>query len=449
MNAQKYIDSVIADVEKRDGHEKEFIQAVKEVFSTLKPALEQNPKYIEENILARIVEPERGISFRVPWVDRNGDVQVNRGYRYQFNGAIGPFKGGIRFHPTVYSGIIKFLGFEQVFKNSLTTLPMGGGKGGADFDPKGKTDQEIMNFCQSFMMELQRHIGPDIDVPAGDIGVGGREIGYMYGQYRRIRACFENGVLTGKSLESGGSLIRPEATGYGAVFFLDEMLKHDGESMEGKTVIASGYGNVAWGVCKKVTQLGGKVVTISGSKGFVHDPEGINTDEKIEYLLKIREGHKSMQDYAKEFGATWHPGEKPWGIKADIAIPCATQNEIDEAEAKQLIDNGVKYVVEASNMPVTNEAIALLQSKKVNLAPGKASNAGGVACSGLEMSQNSSRLSWTAEEVEARLREIMANIFQACVNASSKYGYDYNLVAGANLAGFEKVAEAMIQQGRY
>jgi len=449
MNAQKYIDSVIAEVEKRDGHEKEFIQAVKEVFSTLKPALEQNPKYIEENILARIVEPERGISFRVPWTDKDGNVQVNRGYRYQFNGAIGPFKGGIRFHPSVYSGIIKFLGFEQVFKNSLTTLPMGGGKGGADFDPKGKTDQEIMNFCQSFMMELQRHIGPDIDVPAGDIGVGGREIGYMYGQYRRIRACFENGVLTGKSLESGGSLIRPEATGYGAVFFLDEMLKHDGETMEGKTIIASGYGNVAWGVCKKVTQLGGKVVTISGSKGFVHDPEGINTEEKIEYLLKIRAGEKTMQDYAKDFGATWHPGEKPWGVKADIAIPSATQNEIHEEEAKQLIDNGVKYVVEASNMPVTNEAIALLQSKKINLAPGKASNAGGVACSGLEMAQNSTRLAWTAEEVESRLREIMANIFQACVNASSKYGYDYNLVAGANLAGFEKVAEAMIQQGRY
>lgn len=449
MNAQKYIDSVIADVEKRDGHEKEFIQAVKEVFSTLKPALEQNPKYIEENILARMVEPERGISFRVPWTDRNGNIQVNRGYRYQFNGAIGPFKGGIRFHPSVYSGIIKFLGFEQVFKNSLTTLPMGGGKGGADFDPKGKTDQEVMNFCQSFMMELQRHIGPDRDVPAGDIGVGGREIGYMYGQYRRIRNCFENGVLTGKSLESGGSLIRPEATGYGAVFFLDEMLKHDGETMEGKTIIASGYGNVAWGVCKKVTQLGGKVVTISGSKGYVHDAEGITTDEKIEYLLKIRAGEKTMQDYAKEFGATWHPGEKPWGIKADIAIPSATQNEIDEKEAQQLIDNGIKYVVEASNMPVTNEAIALLQSKKINLAPGKASNAGGVACSGLEMAQNSTRLSWTAEEVENRLREIMSNIFQACVNASSKYGYDYNLVAGANLAGFEKVAEAMIQQGRY
>ncbi len=449
MDAQKYIDSVIADVEKRDGHEKEFIQAVKEVFSTLKPALEQNPKYIKENILARMVEPERGVSFRVPWVDKNGNVQVNRGYRYQFNGAIGPYKGGIRFHPSVYSGIIKFLGFEQVFKNSLTTLPMGGGKGGSDFDPKGKTDEEVMNFCQSFMTELQRHIGPDIDVPAGDIGVGGREVGYMYGQYRRIRGAFENGVLTGKSLESGGSLIRPEATGYGAVFFLDEMLKHDGETMEGKTVIASGYGNVAWGVCKKVTQLGGKVVTISGSKGFVHDPAGINTDEKIEYLLKIRSGEKSMEDYAKDFGATWHPNKKPWGVKADIAIPSATQNEIHEEEAKQLIDNGVKYVVEASNMPVTNEAIAILQSKKVNLAPGKASNAGGVACSGLEMSQNSTRLAWSADEVESRLRDIMANIFQACVNASNKYGYDYNLVAGANLAGFEKVANAMIQQGRY
>lgn len=449
MDAQKYIDKVIAEVEKRDGHEVEFIQAVKEVFSTLKPALEQNPKYIEENILARMVEPERGISFRVPWLDRNGDVQVNRGFRYQFNGAIGPFKGGIRFHPSVYSGIIKFLGFEQVFKNSLTTLPMGGGKGGADFDPKGKTDQEVMNFCQSFMMELQRHIGPDIDVPAGDIGVGGREIGYMYGQYRRVRASFENGVLTGKSLESGGSLIRPEATGYGAVFFLDSMLKHDGESMKGKSLIVSGYGNVAWGVCKKVTELGGKVVTISGSKGFVHDPAGINTEEKIDYLLEIRAGNKSMKDYADDFGASWHPGEKPWNVKADIAMPSATQNEICEKEAKQLIANGVKYVVEASNMPVTNEAISLLQDGGVTLAPGKASNAGGVACSGLEMSQNSTRLSWTAEEVESRLRQIMEDIFQACNAACAKYNLGYNLVAGANLAGFEKVAEAMIQQGKY
>ncbi|ASG67458.1 glutamate dehydrogenase [Francisella halioticida] len=449
MNAQKYIDSVIAQVEKRDGHEKEFIQAVKEVFSTLKPALEQNPKYIEENILARIVEPERGISFRVPWVDRNGDVQVNRGFRYQFNGAIGPFKGGIRFHPSVYSGIIKFLGFEQVFKNSLTTLPMGGGKGGADFDPKNKTEQEIMNFCQSFMMELQRHIGPSKDVPAGDIGVGGREIGYMYGQYRRIRNSFENGVLTGKSLESGGSLIRPEATGYGAVFFLDEMLKHNGETMEDKTIVTSGYGNVAWGVCKKVAQLGGKVVTISGSKGFVHDPEGITTEEKIEFLLKIRNGEKTMQDYAKEFNASWHPGEKPWGIKSDIAIPAATQNEIDVEEAKKLIEAGVKYVVEASNMPTTNEAIKFLMKKGINLAPGKAANAGGVAVSGLEMSQNSARLSWTSEKVEAKLQQIMANIFHACKFASSKYDLGYNLVAGANLAGFEKVADAMIQQGRY
>jgi glutamate dehydrogenase (NADP+) len=449
MDAQEYIDSIVSEVEKKNAHQKEFIQAVKEVFSTLKPALEQNPKYIQENILARIVEPERGITFRVTWTDRHGKVQVNRGYRYQFNGAIGPFKGGIRFHPSVYSGIIKFLGFEQVFKNSLTTLPMGGAKGGSDFDPRDKTETEIMDFCESFITELQRHIGPDIDVPAGDIGVGGREVGYMYGQYRRIKGVFENGVLTGKPLESGGSLIRPEATGYGAVFFLDEMLKYDGDSLKGKKVVVSGYGNVAWGVCKKVTELGGKVVTISGSKGFVHDPEGVTTDEKIEFLLKIRAGEKTMQDYAAEFGATYHAGEKPWGIKADIAIPSATQNEICEKEAKQLINNGVKYIVEASNMPVTNEAIALLQKQGVILAPGKASNAGGVAASGLEMSQNSTRLAWSAEEVEDRLRQIMGNIFQACVSASERYGCGYNLVAGANLAGFEKVANAMIQQGRH
>ena len=449
MDAQKYIDQIVKEVEKKDAHEIEFIQAVKEVFSTLKPALEKNPIYIQENILGRIVEPERGITFRVAWTDRDGKVQVNRGYRYQFNGAIGPFKGGLRFHPSVYSGIVKFLGFEQIFKNSLTTLPMGGAKGGSDFDPRGKTEAEIMEFCKSFIIELQRHIGPDIDVPAGDIGVGGREIGYMYGQYRRIKAVFENGVLTGKPLESGGSLIRPEATGYGAVFFLEEMLNYDEQSLRGKTIVTSGYGNVAWGVCKKVAQLGGKVVTISGSKGFVHDPEGITTDEKIEFLLKIRTGQKTMQDYANEYGAKFYAGEKPWSVKADIAIPAATQNEIGEKEAKQLIDNGVEYVVEASNMPLNNEAIALLQSKGIKLAPGKAANAGGVAVSGLEMSQNSTRLSWTTEEVEAKLQAIMKNIFNACVTASKKYDCGYNLVAGANLAGFEKVANAMIQQGRH
>ncbi|RUS69944.1 hypothetical protein EGW08_022286 [Elysia chlorotica] len=326
---------------------------------------------------------------------------------------------------------------------------MGGGKGGADFDPKGKTDAEIMNFCQSFMTELQRHIGPDIDVPAGDIGVGGKEIGYMYGQYRRIRGAFENGVLTGKSLESGGSLVRPEATGYGAVFFLDSMLKHDGESMKGKTIVTSGYGNVSWGVCKKVAQLGGKVVTMSGSKGYVHDANGINTDEKFEFMLAIREGKVSMQDYADKFGAKFYAGQKPWGVKADIAIPAATQNEIDVEDAQKLIDSGVKYVVEASNMPTTNEAIEFLMSKDVALAPGKAANAGGVATSGLEMCQNSARLSWTAEEVEEKLKQIMSNIFNACKDASEKYGLGYNLVAGANLAGFEKVANAMVQQGRY
>ena len=449
MNAQQYIDKIIAEVEARDSHEKEFIQAVKEVLSTLKPALEKNPKFIEENILGRMVEPERGISFRVPWTDRNGEVQVNRGFRFQFNGAIGPYKGGCRFHPSVNSSIIKFLGFEQILKNSLTTLPMGGGKGGSDFDPKGKTDAEVMTFCQSFMTELQRHIGPDVDVPAGDMGVGGREIGYLYGQYRRIRGAFENGVLTGKSLESGGSLIRPEATGYGAVFYLDNMLKHAGDTMKGKTIVTSGYGNVSWGVCKKVAQLGGKVVTMSGSKGYVHDEAGITTDEKIEFMLKIREGKASMQDYADKFGATFYAGQKPWGVKADIAIPAATQNEIDVADAQKLIDSGVKYIVEASNMPTTNEAIEFVMEKGIILAPGKAANAGGVAVSGLEMCQNSARLAWTAEEVEAKLEQIMANIFNACKDASEKYGLGYNLVAGANLAGFEKVANAMIQQGRY
>ncbi len=449
MNSQQYIDKIISDVQRRDSHEVEFIQAVQEVFSTLKPALDKNPKYIEENILGRMVEPERGISFRVPWTDKNGELQINRGYRFQFNGAIGPYKGGCRFHPSVNSSIIKFLGFEQVLKNSLTTLPMGGGKGGADFDPKGKTDTEVMNFCQSFMTELQRHIGPDIDVPAGDIGVGGREIGYLYGQYRRIRGAFENGVLTGKSLECGGSLIRPEATGYGAVFFLDSMLKNEGTSLKGKTVVTSGYGNVSWGVCKKVAELGGKVVTISGSKGYVHDEAGITTDEKIEFLLDIRAGSASMQDYADKFGAKFYAGQKPWGVKADIAIPAATQNEIDVADAEKLIAAGVKYVVEASNMPTTNEAIEFLMGKGVLLAPGKAANAGGVACSGLEMSQNSARLAWSAEEVEGKLKAIMSDIFHACKDASNKYGLGYNLVAGANLAGFEKVADAMIQQGRY
>jgi glutamate dehydrogenase (NADP+) len=447
---QTYIDNVIADVKAKNSNELEFIQAVEEVLTTLGPVLEQNPKYIEENILARIVEPERGILFRVPWVDRNGNVQVNKGFRFQFNSAIGPFKGGLRFHKSVYAGIIKFLGFEQIFKNSLTSLPMGGGKGGSDFDPKGKNDAEILSFCTSFMTELYRHIGINTDIPAGDIGVGGREIGYMYGAYKRIRGSFENGVLTGKGIEYGGSLIRPEATGYGAVYFANEMLKHDGDNFKGKTVIASGYGNVAWGTCKKVRDLGGKVVTISGSRGYIYDPEGVVTDAKIEFLLKIRSSNEvSLEDYAKEFNCEFFPGQKPWGVKADIAIPCATQNEITLEDAKLLAANGVKYVVEAANMPVDNEAVEYLVDNKVIIGPGKAANAGGVAVSGLEMSQNSIRYAWTSEEVDAKLHDIMKNIFASCVKASADYELGYDLIAGANIAGFEKVAKAMVAQGRF
>lgn len=447
---QNYIKNVIADVRAKNSNELEFIQAVEEVLNTLGPVLEKNPKYIEENILGRMVEPERGILFRVSWVDRNGEVQVNKGFRFQFNSAIGPYKGGLRFHKSVYSGIIKFLGFEQIFKNSLTSLPMGGGKGGSDFDPKGKTDDEILSFCTSFMTELYRHIGINTDIPAGDIGVGGREIGYMYGTYKRIRGGFENGVLTGKGLEYGGSLIRPEATGYGAVYFANEMLKHDGDTFEGKTVIVSGYGNVAWGTCKKVRDLGGKVVTISGSRGYVYDPEGIVTDEKIEFLLDIRARNDvSLEDYAEKFGCKFYPGEKPWGVKADIAIPCATQNEINVEDAMKLAKNGVKYVVEAANMPVDNEAVEYLVKNNVIIGPGKAANAGGVAVSGLEMSQNSMRYAWTAEEVDAKLHDIMKKIFASCVKASGEYELGYDLIAGANIAGFEKVAKAMIAQGKY
>ncbi len=447
---QEYINSVIENVKLKNSNELEFIQAVEEVLQTLGPVLENNPQYIKENILSRIVEPERGILFRVPWIDRDGNVQVNKGFRFQFNSAIGPYKGGLRFHKSVYAGIIKFLGFEQVFKNSLTSLPMGGGKGGSDFNPKGKTDDEVLSFCTSFMTELYRHIGQHTDIPAGDIGVGGREIGYMFGTYKRIRGGFENGVLTGKGLEYGGSLIRPEATGYGAVYFANEMLKHDGLTFDGKTVIASGYGNVAWGTCKKVRDLGGKVITISGSRGYVHDPDGVVSDEKIEFLLKIRSSNEvTLEDYANTFNCKFYPGEKPWGVKADIAIPCATQNEIDIEDAKLLAKNGVRYVVEAANMPVDTEAVEFLVKNNVIIGPGKAANAGGVAVSGLEMSQNSMRYSWTSEEVDAKLHSIMKNIFASCVQASATYELGYDLIAGANIAGFEKVAKAMIAQGKY
>jgi len=387
--------------------------------------------------------------FRVPWVDDAGKLQVNRGFRVQFNGAIGPYKGGLRFHPSVYIGIIKFLGFEQIFKNSLTGLPIGGGKGGSDFDPRGKSDAEVMRFCQSFMTELYRHIGPDVDVPAGDIGVGGREIGYLYGQYRRIKGVFENGVLTGKGLTYGGSLVRPEATGFGITYFTREILKANNETFEGKTVALSGFGNVTWGTATKVTELGGKVVTLSGPDGYIYDKDGVS-GEKIDYLLELRASGKDMiKAYADKFGVEYFAGEKPWGVKVDIVIPCATQNEIHMEDAKKIVANGVKFVTEGANMPTTNEAVSYLMKNGVIVGPAKAANAGGVATSALEMSQNSMRYSWTEEEVDAKLQEIMKNIHTNAKNASEKYGLGYNLVAGANIAGFLKVAEAMHQQGNY
>ncbi|MBE6875639.1 MAG: NADP-specific glutamate dehydrogenase [Ruminococcus sp.] len=443
----QYLVDLLERVKARNQGEPEFIQTVTEVLESVEPVVDARPDLVEAGVLERIVEPERQVIFRVPWVDDNGKVQVNRGFRVQFNSAIGPYKGGLRFAPNVYIGIIKFLGFEQIFKNSLTSLPMGGGKGGSDFDPQGKSDAEVMRFCQSFMTELCKHIGPNTDVPAGDIGVGGREIGYLFGQYKRIRNEF-SGVLTGKGMEYGGSLIRPEATGYGAVYYTVNMLEHFGDSIKGKTVAVSGFGNVAWGTIKKVNELGGKVVTISGPDGYVYDPEGINTEEKVNYLLEMRASCRNRaQDYADKFGVEFHAGEKPWGVKADIIMPCATQNEVGMKEAEQIVANGVKYYVEVSNMPTSNEAIAFLKSKGVIVAPSKAVNAGGVAVSGLEMSQNSMRYNWTAEEVDEKLKGIMANIFKSSVEAANKYGLGDDLVAGANIAGFLKVAEAMKAQG--
>ncbi len=444
-----YVQEVLENVKKRNPNQPEFIQAVEEVLTTIEPVMEKHPEYVEANLLERICEPERQIMFRVPWVDDEGKVQVNRGFRVQFNGAIGPYKGGIRLHPSVYIGIIKFLGFEQIFKNSLTGLPIGGGKGGSDFDPRGKSDAEIMRFCQSFMTELYRHIGPDVDVPAGDIGVGGREIGYLYGQYRRIRGAFENGVLTGKGLSYGGSLIRPEATGFGVAYFTQEMLKHEGETFEGKTVAVSGFGNVAWGACRKVSELGGKVVTLSGPDGYIYDPDGV-TGEKIDYLLEMRNsGRDKVQDYADKFGVEFFAGEKPWGVKVDIVMPCATQNDIHLEHAKQIVANGTKFVCEAANMPCTNEAVQYFLQNNLVVGPAKAANAGGVATSALEMAQNSMRLSWTAEEVDQKLHQIMINIHENAMKAAKEYGFGYNLVAGANIAGFLKVAEAMHAQGNY
>ncbi len=443
-----YIEKVINDVAKKHASEPEFVQTVTEVLTSLAPVIEQHPEYEKYSLLERIVEPERQITFRVTWTDDNGNVHVNTGYRIQFNGAIGPYKGGLRFHPSVYSGIMKFLAFEQTFKNSLTGLPIGGGKGGSDFDPRGKSDMDILRFCQSFMTELYRHIGPDVDVPAGDIGVGGREIGYLYGQYRRIKGAFKNGVLTGKGLSYGGSLVRPEATGFGATYYACEVFKHFGEDIKGKTFALSGFGNVAWGAAKKIAELGGKVLTISGPDGYVYDKDGINTDEKIEYMLEMRaSGRDKVQDYADKFGAEFYPGEKPWGVKVDVAMPCATQNEINMDEAKKLVANGVQYYIEVANMPTTNDALEYLKENVKVVAPSKAVNAGGVAVSALEMGQNSMRYSWSAEEVDARLQQIMKEIHDNSANAAEKYGLGYDLVAGANIAGFVKVADAMMAQG--
>ena len=443
----QYLNELYERVVNRNPGEKEFHQTVEEVLTSIEPVLEQRPDYITSGVMERIVEPERIIKFRVPWVDDNGNVQVNRGFRIQFNSAIGPYKGGLRFHPSVNESIIKFLGFEQTFKNSLTSLPMGGGKGGSDFDPQGKSDREVMAFCQSFMTELCKYIGADTDVPAGDIGVGAREVGYLYGQYKRIRNEF-TGVLTGKGLTYGGSLIRPEATGYGAVYYTVEMLDYFGDTIKGKTFAISGFGNVAWGTVKKINELGGKVVTISGPDGYIYDEDGISGDEKINYMLEMRASCRNrVEDYADKFGVPFFKGEKPWGVKADVLMPCATQNEVGVKEAEQIIANGVKYYVEVSNMPTTNEAMALLKQAGVIVAPSKAVNAGGVATSGLEMSQNSMRYSWTAEEVDAKLHQIMCNIFHASVAAANEYGLGDDLVAGANIAGFIKVAEAMKAQG--
>jgi glutamate dehydrogenase (NADP+) len=442
-SVESFMDMVI----KKNPAQEEFHQAVHEVVETLWDYVNENPIYLEKNILERIVEPERTIMFRVPWQDDNGNVHVNRGYRIEFNSAIGPYKGGLRFHPSVNLGILKFLGFEQIFKNSLTTLPMGGGKGGSDFDAKGKSDAEIMRFCQSFMAELYRHIGPNTDVPAGDIGVGAREIGYLFGMYKKLKNEF-TGVFTGKGRNWGGSLVRPEATGFGATYFANEMLKKAGKSFEGKVVAISGFGNVAWGACQKVTELGGKVVTLSGPDGYIYDPDGINNSEKFNYMLELRATNNDVvAPYADRFpNAKFFPKKRPWEQKVDVAMPCATQNELNEDDAKQLVANGLTCLTEGANMPCTPEAVHVFQSNKVLYGPGKAANAGGVATSGLEMSQNSLRLSWSEEEVDEKLRGIMIRIHEQCV----EYGDDGNYVdyvKGANIAGFVKVADAMIDQG--
>jgi glutamate dehydrogenase (NADP+) len=444
-NYQQLLDDFMAMVVAKNPSEKEFHQAVEEVVETLIPYVEENPKYKEAKVLERMIEPERVIMFRIPWMDDKGGTHVNRGFRIEMNSAIGPYKGGLRFHPTVNLGILKFLAFEQVFKNSLTTLPLGGGKGGSDFDPKGKSDAEVMRFTQSFMNELFRHVGPNTDIPAGDIGVGGREIGFLFGQYKRLRNEF-TGVFTGKGREWGGSLIRPEATGYGAVYFAKEMLKTKNETLKGKKVVVSGSGNVAQFATQKATEFGAKVLTLSDSSGFIYDPDGIDK-EKLEYIMHLKNVKRGrIKEYAKKFGVEYFEGERPWKIEADVALPCATENEIDEEAAKTLVKNGVMAVSEGANMPSTPEAVKVWLENKILYGHGKAANAGGVAVSGLEMTQNSMRLSWTREEVDSKLHDIMINIHDTCVK-HGKDGDFINYVKGANIGGFVKVADAMIAQG--
>ena len=445
----KYVENVIEYVKKKHADEPEFCQTVEEVFSSISPVIDAHPEYEKADLLTRMVEPERMFTFRVVWCDDAGQWHTNIGYRCQFNGAIGPYKGGLRFQANVTPSVIKFLGFEQTFKNSLTGLPMGGGKGGSDFDPAGKSDAEVMRFCQSFMTALYRYIGPDIDVPAGDMGVGGREIGYMYGQYRRLKGVWENGVLTGKGFTYGGSLIRPEATGYGAVYYLQEVLAHENDTIEGKRIAISGYGNVGWGIMKKAAELGAKVTYFAGPDGYIHDPEGV-TGEKLDYILEMRaKDPMHCQPYAEKYGCEFVPGAKCWGVKdVDVYMPAATQNDVRMDSAEKIAASGVKYYIEVANMPTTNDALEFLrQQKHMIVAPSKAVNAGGVAVSGLEMSQNSERLVWTAEEVDEKLKGIMKVIHAMSVEAAEEYGLGYDLVAGANIAGFKKVATAMMEQG--
>ena len=439
-------EQILAALENKHRGEQEYLQAVREVLLSIEDVYNEHPEFEHVKLIERLVEPDRILTFRVPWTDDNGEVHVNLGYRVQFNNAIGPYKGGVRFHPSVNLSILKFLGFEQTFKNALTTLPMGGAKGGADFAPRGRSEAEIMRFCQAFMLELWRNLGPDQDVPAGDIGVGGREVGYMYGMYKKLTRE-HTGTFTGKGLEFGGSILRPEATGYGALYFVKQMLADQGKDVEGMTVAISGFGNVAWGAAKKATELGAKVVTLSGPDGYVYDPDGVS-GEKIDYMLDLRlSGEDIVATYAERFpGATFYPGRKPWEVKADIALPCATQNELNEEDAKMLVNNGVQCVAEVSNMGCTAEAVDYFIATKTTFAPGKAVNSGGVATSGLEMTQNAMHISWTAEEVDAKLHQIMSDVHQQCLRYGSEQGY-INYVKGANIAGFMKVAKAMMAQG--